>query len=115
MQRLKVYLLIKQRQAKRNRPIQTGETVLHSSARLALALISIAICLLFLAAGFFYAWLSNDLPSIEQLPVLLNRQTGELLRPTRLLDRTGQEVLATLGNSGEQRTFLSVNPHEPAH
>ncbi len=115
MQRLKVYLLIKQRQAKRNRPIQTGETVLHSSARLALALISIAICLLFLAAGFFYAWLSNDLPAIEQLPVLLNRQNGELLRPTRLLDRTGQVVLATLGNSGEQRTFLSVNPDEPDH
>ncbi len=88
---------------------------LNAGARLALALISISICMLFLAAGFLYAWLSNDLPAIEQLPVLLNRQNGELLQPTRLLDRSGQQVLATLGNSGERRTFLSVNPDEPGH
>jgi membrane peptidoglycan carboxypeptidase len=115
VQRLKVYLLIKQRQAKRNGAAQKSATVLNSTTRLILALISISICVLFLAAGFFYAWLSNDLPSIEQLPVLLNHQNGELLRPTRLLDRSGQQVLATLGTSGEQRTFLSVNPDEPGH
>ncbi len=115
MQRLKVYLLIQQRQAKRGRSLQTGATVLNAGARLVLALVSIFICLFFLAAGFLYAWLSNDLPAIEQLPVLLNRQNGELLQPTRLLDRSGQKVLATLGNSGEQRTFLSVNPDEPGH
>lgn len=115
MQRLKVYLLIKNRQAKSKQPSRTRKAVADASARVILAFFSFALCTTLIAAGFFYAWLSTDLPSIEQLPVLLDQQKGELLQPTRLLDRTGTQVLATLGESNEKRAFLSINPDESNH
>ena len=86
---------------------------MNAVTRAILALVALLLCAGLIAAGFFYAWLANDLPSIEQLPVLLDRQSGELLQPTRLLDRSGEHVLATLSNGSEKRLFLSVNPDEP--
>lgn len=88
---------------------------MNATARTLLALFSFLFCVALIASGFFYAWVTTRLPSIEQLPVLLDRQSGELLQPTRLLDRSGEQVLATLSDSGEKRIFLSVNPDEPNH
>ncbi len=88
---------------------------MNAVTRVILSLVALLLCAGLIAAGFFYAWLANDLPSIEQLPVLLDRQSGELLQPTRLLDRSGEHVLATLSKGSEKRLFLSVNPDEPGH
>lgn len=53
-----------------------------------------------------YADLVSDLPSIEQLPVLLEPPEGLLLQPTRLYDRSGQRLLATLAPDQTPRTYL---------
>jgi len=80
-----------------------------------LAATAILICGTFLFGGLYYASLTQDLPSIEQILVLLDRQNGEFLQPTTLLDRSGSQVLATLENTGVTRHFLSVNPDTADH
>ena len=49
-----------------------------------------------LAAALAYASLTRGLPPLEQVSLLLNPQDGQLLQPTRLYDRTGQHLIATL-------------------
>ena len=45
-----------------------------------------------------YAEITNDLPSIDRLPALLEPPDGLFLQPTRLYDRTGEHLLLTLIN-----------------
>ena len=61
------------------------------------------------ALGILYASVTSDLPSVEQLPLLLDREDGLLLQPTRLYDRSGQTLLVSLENPGQERRFLSVD------
>ncbi|NPV77956.1 MAG: hypothetical protein HPY59_16470 [Anaerolineae bacterium] len=102
-----------------NRRRRRGASQKHSSSqsgvRIFLAVGS-SISLLFvvglLALGALFAELTKDLPSLETLPVMLDRETGQLLQPTRLYDRSGQTLLVTLENPGETRRFLSIDPQQ---
>ncbi len=67
------------------------------------------------AFGMLYASVTSDLPSMEQLPLLLDRENGLLLQPTRLYDRNGQTLLVSLENPGQERRFLTVNPTQAEH
>jgi membrane peptidoglycan carboxypeptidase len=49
-----------------------------------------------LAAAWGYLSLVRDLPPLQQLPLLVDGNAGQLRQPTRLLDRTGQQVILTL-------------------
>jgi membrane peptidoglycan carboxypeptidase len=67
-----------------------------------------------LAVGIFafvltYANLTRDLPSIEQLPILLNPDNGLLLQPTRLYDRTGEHLLFTFAPSNSERIYIPLD------
>jgi membrane peptidoglycan carboxypeptidase len=81
----------------------------------ALAIFALLFCGLLIIGGFYYASLTDDLPSIAQLSTLLDKNNGELLQPTRLLDRSGTQVLYSIENDGVTRHFLSVNPDEVDH
>lgn len=70
---------------------------------------------LLLAGSLGYAGLVTDLPSLDQLPILLDPADGPLLQPTRLYDRTGQVVIASLENPGIPRRYLSLDPNQPDH
>lgn len=64
-----------------------------------------------LAVGIFglaSAWsrLTAGLPSTGQISVLLDPDSGPLLRPTRLYDRTGAHLLAELAPPGSSRGYL---------
>jgi membrane peptidoglycan carboxypeptidase len=66
-----------------------------------------------LAIGIFtfaltYSNLTRDLPSIEQLPILLNPNNGLLLQPTRLYDRTGEHLIFTYAPSNSERVYLPL-------
>jgi membrane peptidoglycan carboxypeptidase len=64
-----------------------------------------------LAVGIWYYFdLIRDLPPVSTLPVLLEPPDGELLLPTRLYDRSGQQVILTLvqPEAGEYQ-YLSVS------
>lgn len=84
----------------------------RSDSRLRAALLGIGyIFSILLAIGIFasvfaYADLTRDLPSIDQLPILLNQKNGLLLHPTRVYDRTGENVIFTFAPSDAARVYL---------
>ncbi|MBI5932817.1 MAG: transglycosylase domain-containing protein [Chloroflexi bacterium] len=69
-------------------------------------LFSIALAIAIFASVFAYADLTRDLPSIEQLPILLDPQNGLLLQPTRVYDRTGEQVIFTFAPSDAKRVYV---------
>lgn len=68
-------------------------------------LISTLFMLAILAGAWYYIRLTSDLPSVELLPLLLNPIDGQLLQPTRLYDRTGQQLLRSIAPDDADRTF----------
>jgi membrane peptidoglycan carboxypeptidase len=68
-----------------------------------------------LGAGFAYADLTTDLPSLDLLPVLLDPVKGQLLQPTQLYDRTGEHLLLSLDNPGITRKYLYLDPAKANH
>ena len=115
MQRQEIYQIVKRRQGNRNQSFRHRQAFLGGSARVVLSIAALLICGSLIVGGFLYASLAADLPSIEQLPVLLDRDHGELLQPTVIYDRSGAQVLGTIGNDGLTRLFLSVDPNNANH
>ncbi len=74
----------------------------------ALAVISVV------GAALFYISLRHGLPSVEQLPALLNSQNGLLLQPTTLFDRSGEHLLATLSPEEGQRLYALLDQIPPS-
>ncbi|MFZ5857801.1 MAG: hypothetical protein ACOYZ6_13295, partial [Chloroflexota bacterium] len=70
---------------------------------------SIALAIVIFASVFAYADLTRDLPSTDQLPILLNQQNGLLLQPTRVYDRTGEHVIFTFAPSDAERVYLPLS------
>jgi membrane carboxypeptidase/penicillin-binding protein len=72
-------------------------------------LLSLAAVVLSLVGIGYYVDLTRNLPSVEILPALLNFPNGQLLQPTRLFDRSHEQVLLTLENpNAEGKHYLSV-------
>jgi membrane peptidoglycan carboxypeptidase len=78
-------------------------------------LISLVGAGLVLAAALAYASLTRDLPSIETLPRLLNSPDGLLLQPTRVYDRTGENLLLTFAPFETPRNYLPMVESTPKH
>lgn len=68
-----------------------------------------------LAAGFGFAACKTitSLPDVSALPTLLDAQNGSLLQPTRLYDRSGEVLLASLENPGIERHMLPLDETQP--
>ncbi len=77
--------------------------------------LSVLAAVLTLTLALLYASLVRGLPSIAALPLLLDPQNGLLLQPTRLYDRTGQHVLATLAPGDAVRQYLTLDPQVSPH
>lgn len=69
---------------------------------------SVLLALAIFAFAFAYANLTRDLPSIDQLPILLDPQNGLLLQPTRVTDRSGQHTLFTFAANDSPRKFIPL-------
>lgn len=79
------------------------------------SVLAILLAGLIIGGAFGYASLTTDLPSIEQLPALLDPPNGTLLQPTRIYDRTGQHLLAVLAPQDTPRNYIPLDPHAPEH
>jgi membrane peptidoglycan carboxypeptidase len=77
--------------------------------------VSALAAVLALTLALVYADLVRGLPSIATLPLLLDPQNGLLLQPTRLYDRTGQHLLATLAPDDAARQYLPLDPQASPH
>jgi len=78
-------------------------------------ILSLLIAALILVTALTYADLTRDLPSVEILPRLLNPPDGLLLQPTRIYDRTGQNLLVTFAPDPSPRGYLPLNEKNPNH
>ncbi|MCJ7626195.1 MAG: penicillin-binding protein, partial [Anaerolineaceae bacterium] len=115
MRPFRLYTLLSQR---KRRLTRRGKSFRQRLARSSLgigAALSLCLMIAIIYLGILYANLTADLPSLEQLPVLLNPDDGLLLEPTRLYDRSEQHLLLTLENTGIPRRYLFVNPDQPDH
>ncbi|MBN2116854.1 MAG: transglycosylase domain-containing protein [Anaerolineales bacterium] len=92
-----------------------------SEARKRDSLLSVGIVLSLLiaacitATAFSYGSLTNDLPSIEVLPQLLNPPDGLLLQPTRIYDRTRKNILFTFAPDDAPRRYIPLSDANPQH
>jgi membrane peptidoglycan carboxypeptidase len=77
--------------------------------------LSIIMAILFLVSALLYADLTRNLPSIALLPELLNPPGGLLLQPTRVYDRTGQNLLVTFAPNESPRRYIPLDPQNPQH
>jgi len=60
-------------------------------------------------ASIYYMNITKDLPSILGLDGLLNPENGQLLEPTRIYDRSEQNILLELSNPGVERKFVALD------
>src|ERR1051325_2206860 len=78
-------------------------------------ILSLFIAALIITSAFAYVNLTRDLPSIETLPNLLNPPNGLLLQPTRIYDRTGQQVLYTFAPDDASRRYIPLSDTNPQY
>lgn len=76
---------------------------------------SLLLAAFIIAAAFAYVSLTRDLPSIQTLPVLLNPPDGLLLQPTRIYDRTGDNLLLTFAPTDSPRRYIPLSDTNPQH
>jgi len=97
--------IIRQRREKRKRAQRSlPRRILRLSLGIGILLGS-TLMLAMLAGAWYYVQLTSDLPSVQLLPVVLNPVDGQLLQPTRLYDRTGQQLLYSVAPQDDNRTF----------
>ncbi|NWG34778.1 MAG: transglycosylase domain-containing protein [Chloroflexi bacterium] len=70
---------------------------------------------LILTAAFAYVSLTRGLPSPQLLPTLLNPPDGLLLQPTRITDRTGENVIYTFAPFDAPRRYIPLSDTNPQH
>ena len=78
-------------------------------------LLSLLTAVLIIVSAFAYVDLTRDLPSTEILPILLNPPDGLLLQPTRIYDRTGENILFTFAPNDSQRRYVPLSEANPQH
>lgn len=106
---MSILTIIRQR---RHRRTQTRSSAQQRSQRAAFGFgftVSAALVLVILVAALAYAALTRGLPPVEGLSILLNPTDGQLLQPTRLYDRTGQHLLATLAPADAARMVANYS------
>ena len=101
-----ILTIIRQRRHRRD---QTRSSAQQRSGRAVIGfgfVASAVVVVLLLVTTLTYTSLTSGLPPVEELGVLLDPQDGQLLQPTRLYDRTGQHLVATLSPSDAPRTYI---------
>ncbi len=109
MKRLNTYLVTKARRIRRDRTRTIRRSINAKAGWGLAALLACCFALTILVAGWQYAGLTEDLPSIEQIPAQLNAQSATFTQPTRLLDRTGSQVIKDLSLPGIQRKYMRIS------
>lgn len=95
-----------ERRQKNSRPVRHAGWVLAG-------LVLVGIALLVVGFGTAAHQLIDNLPDVSSLPVLLDSETGSLLQPTRLYDRSGQHLLTSLETPGVERRLLPLDVNQP--
>ena len=77
--------------------------------------ISLLIAVFIFVIAFSYVSLTRDLPAVETLPSLLNPPNGLLLQPTRIYDRTRENILFTFAPNDSPRRYIPISTTNPQY
>jgi membrane peptidoglycan carboxypeptidase len=102
----------RERRLAKRRSSDSRKRSLFLSAGMILSLLTAA---LIIVAAFGYVSLTRDLPSTQLLPALLNPPDGLLLQPTKITDRTGQNVIFTFAPSDSPRRYIPLGDNNPQY
>jgi membrane peptidoglycan carboxypeptidase len=103
---ISILTIIRQRRHRRQLP---GKKAQGRTRRVVVGIgfiVSALLLVLVLVATLAYASLTVGLPPLSQMSVLLDPQNGQLLQPTRMYDRTGQHLIASLAPSDSTRLYI---------
>ncbi len=104
-----IHPIIKSRQKRQDRYQKRFSQRLSRIAIVILILLSLIITAGIISVSLLYVSISNHFPSLETLPLVLEPENNQLPEPSRLLDKTGKQVIAILENSGAHgRDYFSV-------
>jgi membrane peptidoglycan carboxypeptidase len=78
-------------------------------------LLAILVGALFIGGALVYASITADLPPVGLLGQMLDPYSGSLLQPTRIYDRSGVQLLATLAPQDAPRKALPLDPAAAEH
>ncbi len=78
-------------------------------------MLSLFIAALIIISAFSYVSLTRDLPSVGLLPILLNPPDGLLLQPTRIYDRTGDNILYAFAPNDSPRRYIPLSDTNPQY
>ncbi|MBK9924329.1 MAG: penicillin-binding protein [Anaerolineales bacterium] len=78
-------------------------------------IVSLLIAALIIVTAFSYVELTRGLPSVQILPSLLNPPSGLLLQPTRIYDRTGENVIYTFAPNDSPRRYIPLGDNNPQY
>jgi membrane peptidoglycan carboxypeptidase len=107
--------ILRARRERRLARQRASESRTRSTLLTAGMILSLSIAVLIITTAFTYVNLTRDLPSAEILPILLNPPDGLLLQPTRIYDRTGENLLFTFAPNDSQRRYLPLSETNPQH
>src|SRR5262245_65198906 len=98
--------ILRARREKRLARQQAREARTRNCLLVAGMFLSLLIAGLIVFSAFTYVNLTRDLPSVEILPALLNPPDGLLLQPTRIYDRTRENLLFTFAPNDSPRRYI---------
>lgn len=78
-------------------------------------ILSLLIAAMIIVTAFSYVSLTRDLPSVGIFPILLNPPDGLLLQPTRIYDRTGDNILFTFAPNDSPRRYIPLGETNPQY
>ena len=100
-------------QIRKKRSTSNRRSSLHIGGQFALILItllSVSMALTGILAAVSYAILINDLPSLNELNLILDPSEGILLEPTVIYDRSGENILLKLENpAASNKQYLTLD------
>ncbi len=107
--------ILRARRERRLTKLHANESRTRNTFLSAGMILSLVIAALIIVAAFAYVSLTRDLPSIQTLPILLNPPDGLLLQPTRIYDRTGDNILFTFAPNDSARRYIPLSDANPQH
>jgi membrane peptidoglycan carboxypeptidase len=107
--------ILRARRERRLARQRTSELRTRNSLLSAGMLLSLLIAAAIIVTAASYVRLTRDLPSIETLPTLFNPPDGLLLQPTRIYDRTGENVIFTFAPNDAPRRYIPLSDENPQY
>ena len=115
MNKLQTFLQIKVRNQRRN---QSSDARFAIARKLRFTVLLVSV-LLFSVTVLFITWqyslITNGLPAIGSLESQLDTEKGVFSHPTRLMDRSGSEIIAELSMPGVTRRYRSITLTDNEH